>query len=92
MSPPCHRQWIAQASSAPITQNPGIVACHLGPLTSGETRIAAIATARSAHSRTVVRRAGSANAQTVNAVQADHPGHDEHARDRVVRSCRLGRG
>ena len=50
-SPPSQRQWIAQANSAPITQNPGTVACMPSPLTIGETRISATATARSASSR-----------------------------------------
>ena len=69
-SPPGQRHLTAQASRAPITQKPGMVAFMSGPLTSGETRIAASATARSATSRSGVRRAGSAYAQTVKAVHA----------------------
>src|ERR687890_357217 len=66
--PPTHRQWTAHASTAPTTQNPGSVACRDGPLTSGDTRIAASATSRSRTSRGAPRRSGLPYAHTATPV------------------------
>src|SRR4051795_572252 len=69
-SPPRQCQCTAHASTAPITQNPGNVACTLGTLTKGVTRIAPTLTARSATRRLGRRRRGSSYAQMVKPVHA----------------------
>ena len=56
IKPPIQRQWIAHANRAPITQYAGTVADRPSPLSTGETRIAPIATARSATSSNGPRR------------------------------------
>ena len=55
-APPTSRQWMAQASSAPITQKPATVALKPSPLTHGVSEIISTAMARSSPRSSGARR------------------------------------